>query len=91
MDMRSMVIVVGVIAIVLAGCFHRSGHALRIGDQVVPPQGLDSIGTVKWIAQQRAACPGNLLVLIDRMSVGSLDGTPVPYHSDIAAVMCTRP
>jgi hypothetical protein len=87
--MRSLVIVIGVIAAVLAGCFHRSG--LRIGDEVSLPHGLDSAGTAKWIAQQRAACPGNLHFKIDQMPVVSLDGTPVPYHSPIIAVVCARP
>lgn len=89
--MRRPVIVVGVIAFVLAGCFHRSRDALRVGELVIPPPGLDSVGTAKWVARQRAACRGKLRIIIDRMPVVSLDGTPVPYHSDIAAVECAPP
>jgi hypothetical protein len=88
--MRSM-IVVGVGATVLFGCFHRPSHALRIGDEVSPPQGLDSVSTAKWIAQQQAACPGKLHFLIDHMPTVSLDGSPVPYQSGIVAVVCARP
>jgi hypothetical protein len=88
--MRSM-IVVGVVATLLSGCFHRSSHGMRIGDEVSPPSGLDSAGTAKWIARQRAACPGNLRFLIDHMPVVSLDGSPVPYQSGIVAVVCARP
>ena len=86
--MRSMIVVGG--AIVVFGCFRRSSHALRIGDEVTPPQGLDSVGTSKWIAQQQAACPGKLRFLIDHMPMVALDGSPVPYHSGIAAVVCVR-
>jgi hypothetical protein len=88
--MRTM-IVVGVGATVLSGCFHRSRHTLRIGDEVSPPQGLDSVSTAKWIAQQQAACPGKLRFLFDHMPMVSLDGSPVPYHSAIGAVVCARP
>ena len=88
--MRSMVLL-GVVATVLFGCFRRSSHALRVDDEVSPPQGLDSAGTAKWIAQQQAACPGKLRFLIDQMPMVSLDGGPVPYHSGIVAVVCARP
>ena len=87
--MRSLVLV-GVVAIVLPGCFRRSSNALRIGDEVSLPHGLDSAGTAKWIAQQRTACPGELHFLTDHMPMFSLDGSPVPYQSGIIAVVCAR-
>jgi hypothetical protein len=73
-----------------SSCVHSSGHALRIGDEVFLPKGLDSIGTGKWVAQQEAACPGKLRFLVDNMPVVSLDGGPVPYSSGIIAVVCVR-
>jgi hypothetical protein len=87
--MRSLIFV-GVIAIAVAGCFHRSSRGLRIGDEVIPPRGLDSTGTAQWIARQRAACPGDLHFMVDHMPVVSLDGSPVPYQSGIVAVVCAR-
>jgi hypothetical protein len=87
MSMRSLVFV-SVIAIGVAGCFHRSTYA--IGDEVSPPHGLDSAGTAKWIAQQRATCPGELHFMIDHMPTVSLDGSPAPYQSGIIAVVCAR-
>jgi len=88
--MRST-LVVGLVAIALSGCFRQSRRALRIGDEVSPPFGLDSLATAKWIAQQRAACPGALHFMIDHMPTVSLDGSPVPYQSGIVAVVCARP
>lgn len=88
--MKSLWFVVGVLTIVVTGCF-RSAHGLRIGEEVSPPRGLDSAGTAKWIAQQRAACPGKLRFLVDNMPFVSFDGSPVPYHSDIVGVDCVRP
>ena len=89
-DMRTLVVIIGVIATGLAGCARRAGQ-MRVGDQLSPPQGLDSAGTVAWIAQQRAACRGQLRLAVDQMPVVSLDGTPVPYHSPIVGVICARP
>jgi hypothetical protein len=37
---------------------------------VSPPIGLDSVGTARWIAQQRAACPGTLRFFVERSSRG---------------------
>jgi hypothetical protein len=88
--MRGLIVAVGGLAVVASGCIHRSARALRIGQEVSPPQGLDSLGTATWIAHQRAACPGNLRFLVDQMPFVSLDGSPVPYHSGIVAVECVR-
>jgi hypothetical protein len=60
--------IVGVLATL--ACFHRAGHTPHIGEQVSPPIGLDSVGTARWIAQQRAACPGTLRFLVERSSRG---------------------
>jgi hypothetical protein len=75
----------------VGGCWHHSRRTLRIGDQVDRPAHLDSLGTDKWIAEQRAACPGQLHFLVSHMPVFSLDGSPVPYHSPVLAVRCVRP
>jgi hypothetical protein len=77
--------------IALGGCWHYSRRTLRIGDEVARPANLDSVGTDKWIAEQRAACPGQLHFLVSYMPVVSLDGSPVPYHSPVLAVSCVRP
>ena len=89
--MRSLQLVVVVLAIVVAGCVH-SGHALRFGEEVSPPKGLDSAGVAKWIGQQRAACPGNLNLLRDEGgTMRNYGGSPVPYQSPLIAVVCRRP
>ena len=91
MDVRSLIIVSGVIVTGLVGCVHRSHGGLRVGEEVALPRGLDSAGTVNWVSQQRAACRGNLRVLTDHMPVVSLDGSPAPYHSPIIGVVCAQP
>jgi hypothetical protein len=89
--MRPLLIPVAALTVLLAACWHRSAHALRIGQQVMMPPGLDSAGVANWVAQQRARCPGIVRILEDRMPVVSLDGSPVPYHSPIIDVRCARP
>lgn len=89
--MRIMLLIIGMLATSGVGCFRHSGQGLRIGEQVDLPQGLDSVAAAKWIAQQRATCPGQLRFLTDQMPRVSLDGTPVPYRSPIVAVVCARP
>jgi hypothetical protein len=73
----------------LGGCYHHARQTLRIGGEVSPPAGLDSVGTAKWIDAQRAACPGRLRFLVDEMPIVQLDGGPATYHSFIVAVQCT--
>jgi|1185.fasta_scaffold33200_1 hypothetical protein len=87
--MKCLALFAVVLALAISGCRHR--YALRIGDMVTPPHGLDSLATVEWIARQRAACPGNLVIAVDHMQVGSLDGSPVPYESEIVSVFCEPP
>lgn len=89
--MRNEVVLGVVLASALSGCYRRSSQNMRIGDEVTPPQGLDSAGTARWIAQQQAACPGRLRIGVDHMPVVSLDGSPVPYQSGIVSVACVRP
>jgi len=84
--MRRVILIGGILAGVTTGCFpHRN---LRIGDEVAPPRGLDSLGTATWIAQQRARCPGDLRFNVDHMPTVSLDGSPVPFQSGIISVAC---
>jgi hypothetical protein len=90
MDMKRVGFTVALVAAVSVGCFHRPSHSLRIGDEMIPPQGLDSAGTAHWIAQQRARCPGELHFRVDHMPAFSLDGSPVPYQSGIISVVCAR-
>ena len=89
--MRLLLIPVAALTVLLAACWHRSAHALRIGQDVEMPRGLDSAGVANWVAQQRASCRGILVIGEDRMPVVSFDGTPVPYHSPIIDVRCERP
>jgi len=74
-----------------AGCFHRMSHDLRIGEEVIPPAGLDSVGTVKWVSEQRSRCRGELHFNVDHMPTFSVDGSPAPYQSGIISVVCARP
>lgn len=72
----------------LDGCLHR---AARIGPYVSPPQGLDSLGTAKWIDAQRAACPGHLQFMSDYGGAArDFDGV-ARYHSPLVEVRCIRP
>ena len=87
--MKCLILFAILLALAVSGCRHR--YALRIGDMVSPPPGLDSLATVQWVARQRAACPGNLMIAVDHMRVGSLDGSPVPYDSGIAGAFCNPP
>jgi hypothetical protein len=91
MVVRRWIIIAGAAVAALAGCFHWSHHALRIGEEVSLPHGLDSVGTVNWVAQRCTACPGILRILTDHMPVVSLDGSPMPYHSPIIGVVCVQP
>jgi hypothetical protein len=76
-------------ALLLTGCFfHRSG--LRDGEEVSPPQGLDSVATVRWVAARRAECAGRLVMLLDEGAVRTFDGEPAQYHSGLIAVVCRR-
>jgi hypothetical protein len=84
--MRSLSLAAGVFAALSAGCVHRRG--LRIGEEVIPPPGLDSAGTPAWVAQQRARFPGELHFNVDHMPTVSLDGSPAPYQSGIISVGC---
>ena len=90
MRLKSRIIMAGAAVTWLAGCFHWPHHGPRIGEEVSLPRGLDSAGTVSWVAQQRAACRGTLRVLTDHMPVVSLDGSP-QYHSPIIGVQCVHP
>jgi hypothetical protein len=89
--MRSLRLAVALIATAAAGCFHRASHGLWLGQEVIPPSGLDSVATAQWIAQQRARCPGQLRFNVDHMPTFSLDGSPVLYQSGIISVVCVRP
>src|ERR1700709_2615174 len=91
MNMRRLTFMGAALVIANTGCFHSSRGRLRFDEQVNLPPGLDSAGTVQWLAQQRARCPGELRVGVDHMPMISLDGSPVPYHSGIVAVLCARP
>jgi hypothetical protein len=91
MGLRSRITIAGAAVAGLAGCFHWPHHGQRIGEEVSLPHGLDSVGTVNWVAQRRAACPGILRILTDHMPVVSLDGSPMPYHSPIIGVVCVQP
>lgn len=89
--MRSLQLVVVVLAVVVAGCVH-SGHALRFGEQVSTPKGLDSAGVAKWLVQQRAACPGILNLLFDEGGTARNYGSSTfTYQSPLVAVVCRRP
>jgi hypothetical protein len=74
----------------LLGACHRGQASLRIGDQVSPPPGLDSIATARWVDAQRAACPGVLKFQVDPGFARDLDGV-ARYHSWLAGVQCVRP
>lgn len=97
--MRSLPLVVVMLAVVVAGCVH-SGHALRFGEEVSPPKGLDSVGVAKWVVQQRAACPGRLNLLFDEggnardfdtsVVPHQSPGSPAPYEFPFS-VTCIRP
>jgi hypothetical protein len=89
--MRLLLIPVAALTVLLAACWHRSAHALRIGQEVEMPRGLDSAGVANWVAQQRASCPGILVIEQGGLAVVSLDGSPVPYYSPIIGIRCERP
>src|SRR4029078_13745049 len=90
MRLKSRIIMAGAAVTCLAGCFQWPHHGPRIGEEVSLPRGLDSAGTVSWVAQQRAACPGTLRVLTDHMPVVSLDGWP-PDHPPLCWVAGVHP
>ena len=71
------------------GCHHRQAAAT-----IVPvPIGLDSAGVAHWVAQQRAACRGRLVMHLDKGgAVRNFDSaatsTEFRYHSGLIGVQC---
>jgi hypothetical protein len=70
------------------GCHHREPATT-----IVPvPIGLDSAGVARWLGQQRAACRGHLVTLLDEGSIRNFDSaatrTEFRYHSWLVGVQC---
>jgi hypothetical protein len=80
------------LALGLFGCYRRSPASMRFGEQVPLPRAIasDSVATAKWLAEQKAACPGDLITSEGGLLEFSFDGRPVPYHSHILYVTCER-
>ena len=61
---------------------------------IVPvPMGLDSAGVARWVAQQRTACRGRLVTLLDEGGTArdfdsTATRTEFRYHSYLAGVQC---
>jgi len=70
------------------GCHHREAATI-----VPVPMGLDSAGVARWVAQQRTACRGRLVTLLDeggtaRNFDSTATRTEFRYHSYLAGVQC---
>jgi hypothetical protein len=56
------------------------------------PVGLDSAGVARWLDQQRGACRGHLVNLLDEGAVRNFDAastsTEFRYHSGLVGVQC---
>jgi hypothetical protein len=70
------------------GCHHREAATM-----VPVPMGLDSAGVARWLAQQRTACRGRLVVLWDEGGAArNFDSTATSmafrYHSYPGDVQC---
>jgi hypothetical protein len=67
-------------------------HRREAGTTVPVPIGLDSAGVARWVAQQRAACRGRLLTLLDEGAVRNFDSAATRiefrYHSSLIGVQC---
>jgi hypothetical protein len=70
------------------GC-HHSPPATTV---VPVPIGLDSAGVARWLGQQRAACRGRLITLLDQGAVRNFDSaatsTEFRYHSGLVGTQC---
>jgi hypothetical protein len=84
-----------VITVIFAAC--AVGFAIdchrRPATTIVPvPTGLDSSGIARWLGQQRAACRGHLVTLVDEGAVRNIDSaatrTDVRYRSSLVGVQC---
>ena len=71
------------------GCHHREAAATT----VPVPISLDSAGIARWVTQQRAACRGRLVTLLDegvaaRNFDSAATSTEFRYRSVLVAVQC---
>lgn len=83
--------VAAVVVLVLSlGCFVRRHSGLAYGQIISPPTGLDSLATVKWVDERRAACRGRFAVMVDEGSVHDFDRSGYQYRSSLVGVECRR-
>jgi hypothetical protein len=87
---KSRVVAAAVLVLSL-GCFARRHSGLAYGQAISPPTGLDSLSTAKWVDDQRSACHGRLVVMVDEGGVvRDLDRPVARYHSPLVGVICQR-
>jgi hypothetical protein len=89
MDVVRVFAAVTLCVVIFAACIRRS-PVLHPGDQRDVPRGLDSAGTAKWVAAQRAACRGRLVILVDEMPQFDLDGRTATYRTPLVGVQCGK-
>lgn len=92
---RGIMIAATLCTLLSLGCLSRR-RASDSASVVSVPAGLDSIGLAHWVDRQRAACPGNLILLRDEGGVtrdfDSASGRPTAtFRSSLVGVQCRRP
>ena len=88
----------GVASLAVAALFVQLGSACHprptTGPIAVPPIGLDSTATARWVADQRASCPGSLIFAFNEDMIerkGTNSAVVFRYEKSFAGVQCIRP
>ena len=87
----------GVASLAVAALLVQLGSACHprptTGPIAVPPIGIDSTATARWVAHQRVSCPDNLVFAFneDMIERKDTDSTVVfRYEKSFAGVQCIR-